>query len=113
MGQIKGSPAGRRTASTKANDLSDAAKWDPWPEASKGMQTPTRHSQKAVAFTEHPHTTVVGCKYTPQGTGKGQLVKPASLGQSRRQRRMCQSRTASFAIFLVHPAIQKDSNRRS
>src|SRR6185312_8908016 len=29
----------------------------------------------------------------PQGTGKGQLVKPASLGQSRRQRRMCQSRT--------------------
>ena len=63
MGQIKGSP-GRRTASTKATDLSDAAKWDPWPEASKGMQTPTRHSQKAVAFTEHPHTTVVGCKYT-------------------------------------------------
>src|ERR1044072_2712956 len=92
MGQIKGSP-GRRTASTKATDLSDAAKWDPWPEASKGMQTPTRHSQKAVAFTEHPHTTVVGCKYTATRNWERTPVKPASLGQSRRQRRMCESRT--------------------
>src|SRR5512133_594888 len=108
MGQIKGSP-GRRTASTKATDLSDAAKWDPWPEASKGMQTPTRHSQKAVAFTEHPHNSRGVQVYGHKGTGKRQLVKPASLGQSSRQRRTCQSRTGVVPIFLVHPTIQKDS----
>ena len=66
MGQIKGSP-GRRTASTKATDLSDAAEWDRWPEASKGMQTPTRHSQKAVVFTEHPHNSRGVQVYGKQG----------------------------------------------